>query len=389
MPIAPANRQTQLPDWVPPEGTFADIPARNTPEQAIPEFYDRRRALDPFIQWGGGAYAFEWGTRGAILYHSSGHLSKGTAVFQPVLCFDLDELRWHSINEPLKPNVEGQPLNEDGMFQDGTYYTPHTYLGLQYLPASWGGASPKGELLQFFHAGARIRNRVLRFDLSKKKLGVRKWLTIDFDGLLGTYPSTVMDQKRKGWWVGACYGTLWRMAFLNAKGEITYHDIPNNRSTSWLIDPRADVMIGVSDWDDANPRLQKVYVIDLAAPSRRSMVPLEITPGTPRPFPLKSSGRAELFKLGITWSGLLNCGIGYQGMGSHVVYKLLVPSDPFRGPYVLTHETLTPYADAVPASNGSRNGSWGRFKEVPALRSFFWADLANGKPQLFRPRGVG
>lgn len=378
-----------LPPWVPPEGTFADMPATNTPEEAAPKFYAKRRVLDPFIQWGGGAYAPEWGQLGAMLYHSSGHLPKGTPVFQPVLCFDFDRLTWYSTNEPIRPNVEGQPLDQDGRFEDGTYYTPHTYLGLQYFPVSWGATAPRGELLQFFHAGGRIRNRVLRFDLNQKKLGVTKWLTIDFDGLMGTYPSTVMDRKRKGWWVGACYGTLWRMAFLSADGEITYHDIPNNRSTSWLINPLADVMIGLSDWDDENPRTQQVYVVDLGAPSRRrNRVSLKISASTQKPFPIKGTNRAELFKLGMVWSDLLNCGVGYEGGGSLIVHKLLMPDDPFHGPYVLTHEQLAPHRSAVPAFNGVRNGTWGRFREVPALRSFFWADLPGGNPQLFRLKGM-
>lgn len=382
-------KSPEIPPWVPPEGTFADIPAKNDPNDVIPRFYDKRRVLDPFIQWGGSAYASEWGDRGAVLFHSSGHLSKGTPVFQPVLCFDLNRLEWYSTNQPLQPNLEGQPLDQYGMFRDGTYYTPHTYLGLQYFPPSWGAAAPRGELLQFFHAGARIRNRVLRFDLNQKQLGVSKWLTIDFDGLLGTYPSTVMDRNRKGWWVGACYGTLWRMAFLSAEGHVIYHDIPNNRSTSWLIDPRADVMIGISDWDDSNPRAQNVYVVDLKKPTKKAMVPLKIADGTPKPYPVMGTTRAELFRLGMVWSDLLNCGVGYQGLGSRFIHKLIIPSDPFRGPYFLAHEELAPYGNATPAFNGFRNGTWGRFKEVPPLRSFFWADLANGKPQLFRPRGLG
>eukprot|EP01034_Spumella_vulgaris_P024405 gene24405-30749_t len=161
-----------LPAWVPPAGYFADVPMTNTPMSVTPSIYRRDNYImnTPFAIWGGSAILRDYGNYGAQVYYSAGHESSpGLPNLQFTLICDFNSLTWSTANVPLNSNASGS-FDANGYAADGTPYNPHSYLGLQEMPAAWGGG-PKGSLAAFFWAGSRYPNRIRLLDVSRAQLG--------------------------------------------------------------------------------------------------------------------------------------------------------------------------------------------------------------------------
>jgi hypothetical protein len=94
--------------------------------------------------------------------------------------------------------------------------------------------------------------------------------------------------------------------------------------------------------------------------------------------------------MGLSWSKALKCYVGYEGRGSTKVHKLIPPADPLNGVYRLESEEMESHGatNPVPVNNGTTNGTWAKFMEIPHLRCFFWADRHDAKPQVFRLKGM-
>jgi len=230
------TRALDWPAWLPPPGHFADVPMINTPGSVQPAIYGAGSAMDgPFDIWGGSAILRDYSDIGAQVYYSGGHESSGSDPnVQFSLVCDFTTLTWAARNVPVAVNASNT-FSAAGYAPDGTPYCPHTYLGLQELPTAWGGGS-KGSLVSFFWAGSNYPNKINLLDVAQAANGYSALSTTQAENAqsakisfgangassTGTYPISVQDDARQGWWVATTGGVAYTL-FVSRTGAITQY----------------------------------------------------------------------------------------------------------------------------------------------------------------------
>ncbi len=398
-----------LPAWVPPAGYFADVPMLNNPQDVLPSIYsnDSMGMNSPFVNWGGSAILRDYSPLGAQVYYSAGHESSAAqANLQMSLICDFSTLMWSTANVPLAAN-RNDSFTANGMAPDGTPYAPHTYLGLQEFPAAWGGGN-RGSLASFFWAGSRYSNRINLLDVSKTTRGYSQMVTnqsqnidpskirfMPTSGDSSSYPITVMDHERQGWWA-APTGSAAYTLFISKTGQIVQYPAlgGNLASGALVLCTSLNLLIaidgGYSGGQYAGTGYRTMHFRDLTS----GAVTRSMTLGNVPSLSAGYDGTPNVFHspdvMGLQWVEELKCVVGLdQSVSPPVIVKLTPPvGNPTTGSWTwstvatLRHwsQDTTGYATLQTA----QNNIWSKFRWVPSLQAFVYGTGKDRKPQVIK-----
>lgn len=404
--IQPDPSNAVAPAWVPPPGYFADVPMQNFPQDVAPAIYagSSGNMNNPFVIWGGSAVLRDYSALGAQVYYSGGHeAAPGLNNVQMTLICDFSSLRWSVANVPLLANPANTFVN--GYAPDGTPYTPHTYLGLQELPAAWGGAA-RGTLASFFFAGSGWDNRINLMDVSQPLMGYQVMATrqpqnldptkIRFSQNTGSsnYPIVVMDEKRKGWWAST-NGSVDYTLFVSSGGEITQYPAlgGNLQNGSLVLWPEKDLLIVIDGGYEFGPyasqSYRKLYIRNLTTGKVTTTTTLGTVPSLTDGY----DGGGQTFHrpdvMGLQWVEELGCIVGMdQAVTPPAIVKLVPPPDPENGQW--TWVSITSLQHWPSDTNGQtslqvvQNGLWSKFRWVPSLKAFVYGSAKDRRPQVIK-----
>ncbi|MES2758002.1 MAG: hypothetical protein V4693_11570 [Pseudomonadota bacterium] len=399
----------ETPAWVPPVGYFADVPMLNNPQDVLPSIYagDSMGMSSPFINWGGSAILRDFSPLGAQVYYSGGHESStAQANLQMSLICDFSTLQWSTANVPVAAN-RNDVFMANGMAPDGTPYTPHTYLGLQELPAAWGGGN-RGSLVSFFWAGSNYSNRINLLDVSKATHGYSQMKTNQAQNIdpskirfsptsadSGSYPITVMDNDRQGWWA-APSGSAAYTLFISKTGQITqYPAVGGNLANGALVlCPSLNLLIaidgGYSAGQYAGTGHRTIHIRNLATGAVTRSTTLGKVPSLSPGY----DGTPDIFNrpdvMGLQWVEELNCVVGLdQSVSPPAVVKLSPPAnnpatDAWTWSTITTLQHWAQDAGGQTKLQAAQNNIWSKFRWVPLLKGFVYATAKNRKPQIIR-----
>ncbi|MYN10281.1 hypothetical protein [Pseudoduganella aquatica] len=399
--------QAARPAWMPPAGYFADVPMRNTPNDVVPSIYvaDNYLMNNPFALWGGSAVLRDYSELGAQVFYSGGHESAGGLPnYQFSLICDFSSLSWRTANVPLQSNRSDSFVA--GYAPDGTPYCPHSYLGLQELPAAWGGAA-QGTLVSFFWAGSSYANRINLLDVSRPSRGYTTMATRQAQnadpGMIrfsptaqgGNYPITVMDEQRKGWWV-AVNGPVSYTLFVDKAGAITQYPAlgGNLGNGAMVLCPSLQLLIaidgGYASGTYADLNYRTLYVRNLAT----GAVTRTSTSGSVPSLTFGYDGSAvpnfhRMDVMGLQWVEELGCIVGLdQSEQPPSVVKLSPPAtNPATNPWTWSKVALQHWpsdSKGQATIQTAANGYWSKFRWVPSLQAFVVCGSSNTKPQVIR-----
>lgn len=397
-----------LPAWVPPVGYFSDVPMTNNPVDITPALYmgDSQGSDSQFINWGGSALLRDFSTLGAQVYYSSGHeASPTTPNMQFALICDFSSLQWSSTNAPLSRNSVSI-ANSAGTFSDGTPYAPHTYLGLQELPTTWGGG-PRGSLVSFFWAGSIYQNKINILDVSKSTFGYSQLTTkqsqnidptrIRFsrggaDG--GSYPITVIDNVRQGWWA-ATTGSVDYTLFISKSGEITQFPAlgGNLANGTMVLCGKLNLLIAIDGGYNSGPYAGEGYRSLYIRNLNTGVAYKNFTSGIVPSLGDGYDGSAQTYNrpdmMGLQWVEELGCIVGLDGTTSPPsIVKLSPPiSSPETSPWTWSSVEVKHWPADKTGSvvlKNARNGMWSKFRWIPSLQGFVYCTAKDSKPQILR-----
>lgn len=404
---------TALPAWVPPPGYFADVPMLNNPQDVTPAIYKIGGANDsfymnnPFAIWGGSAILRDFSPLGAQVYYSGGHETSPVQLnVQFSLICDFSTLLWSTANVPTSGNQSGAFKN--GYAADGTPYCPHTYLGLQEMPAAWGGG-PKGTLVSFFFAGTSysFENKINLIDVSRATngytvLSTRQPQNVDTtkirftNSVIGNYPITVMDQARQGWWA-TCIGAADYLLFIAKNGTITQYPAlgGNLASGSLALCNSLNLLVaidgGISDGPNAGTGYRTLYIRDLSTGVTTKNVTVGNVPSLTAGY--DTSGVLNYRHpdvMGLQWVDELGCIVGFdQTTVPPSIVKLTPPSAnaataPWTWSTVQSLQHWPQDVNGLTTLQTVENFAWSKFRWVPSLQAFVYGSAKNRKPQIVR-----
>ncbi|HEV2608912.1 MAG TPA: hypothetical protein VGU61_01495 [Noviherbaspirillum sp.] len=395
-----------LPAWVPPAGYFADVPMLNNPADVRPAIYGASDTMNgPFIIWGGSAILRDYSDLGAQVYYSGGHESSGgeSNVQMSLIC-DFSSLTWSVKNLPLSANISSS-FNSAGLAPDSTPYNPHTYLGLQEMPAGWGGGA-KGTLVSFFWAGSSYPNRINLLDVSKEINGYSQLPTsqpanseptrISFSSngraSGGTYPITVMDESRQGWWA-ATNGPVDYTLFINRQGQITQFPAlgGNTQDAALVLCKSLNLLVMINGGYANSSAPRRLYIRDLSTGTVTSSTTAGRIPNLGIGYDgstVPNYHRAG--SMGLQWVDELGCVVGLdESTSPPSVVKLSPPlNSPATSPWTWSTISLKHWVDGNPNGQSQlqsvRNSVWSKFRWVPSLRAFVYGTGKDRKPQVIR-----
>ncbi|MDB5934851.1 MAG: hypothetical protein JWQ01_2195 [Massilia sp.] len=402
--VTPPRVPGVLPDWVPPAGYFADVPMRNNPQDVTPAIFkgDYFGADSPFVMWGGSAILRDYSALGAQVYYSGGHeAAVGLPNMQFSLICDFSTLLWSTANVPVKANPSTVFDQTNGMAPDGTPYTPHTYLGLQEVPAAWGGGK-RGSLASFFWGGSVLPNKINVLDVSALTHGYTQMKTIQPQNADptqirfsrgaggGNYPITVMDDTRQGWWA-ATNGSVEYNLFISKTGEIRqYQALGGNLASGALVlCPSLNLLIAVDGGYASGSGPRSLHLRDLNSGTVTRSATLGPVPSLTNGY----DGSINTFHmpdmLGLQWVEELRCIVGIdQTVSPPVIVKLTPPaSNPATGSWTWSTVTVQHWpkdAGGQAELQVARNGVWSKFRWVPSLQAFVYGTAQNRKPQVIK-----
>ncbi|UMR32134.1 hypothetical protein MJ904_08160 [Massilia sp. MB5] len=399
-----------LPAWVPPAGYFADVPMQNNAQDVTPALYrtspsDTAAMSNPFNVWGGSAVLRDYSPLGAQVYYSGGHEpSREVPNVQFSLICDFSTLRWSVANLPAAPNLASAFVN--GLAPDGTPYTPHTYLGLQEFPRAWGGGT-RGSLASFFWAGSPFENRINLLDVSKTQNGYSQLATRQAQNAdpnrirlsatsnsTGSYPITVMDNARQGWWVTAVGPTDYTL-FVSKTGAITQHPaVGGNLANGALVLCNSLNLLvavdgGYSQGPNAGTRFRNLYIRNLANGATTQVTTQGNVPSLQEGYDGNGINFHRPDALGLQWVDELGCIVGLdQSANPPVVVKLKPPAtNPASSPWTWSTMPLQHW----PSDSGGQatlqsavNNIWSKFRWVPSLQAFVYCSAKDRKPQVLK-----
>lgn len=400
---APGGGSGEIPAWVPPSGYFADIPMTNMATDIRPSIYSNNQAEGVFNRWTGGCILRDYSALGAWAVIGAGH-----DPFQPDIRFtpiaDFSTLTWYCANaltsyEGHYPDYPEQVDSSTGLFIIDTPpntmpLNPHTYLGVQEVPAAWGGG-PKGSVMQFAYAGSNFINRINVFDVSKATYGHKQLQTVQAQNVDPTkirlgptddsaaYPITAIDRVRQGWWLEAT-GTHAYTLFCDKNGTITqYPTIHGNVSWGCMTHVKSDTMDLLVMINGGSTTTLRVR--DLAT-GTTATVPL-----TGGPLCYNAGGNESRPEIGgFLWVEELGVIAGIDCMNLPMKFMTITPpaTNPLVNAWTIAEVPLQHWDAGDPSGSSTirfaGNGNYSKFQWVPSLQAFVLATSANTKPQVFK-----
>jgi hypothetical protein len=380
----------------------------NFPADLNPAMYGSGATNGPFIIWGGSAILCDYSPLGAQVYYSGGHESAaGIPNVQLSLVCDFSSLTWAVRNLPLAPNASSSFSPETGLAADGTPYCPHSYLGLQEVPAAWGGAAC-GSLASFFWAGSRFVNRVNLIDVSQTVNGYTQLATTQPENAAperisfrangaagGVYPVTVQDRTRKGWWL-ATNGEVDYTLFLSNTGKIKQYPAVNGNGQDGclVLCDSLDLLMFIDGGYDAGSYASNSYrtvrVRNLATGAVSSFQTLGTTPFSAVGYAGGSDRNYHApQKMGLQWVEDLKAIYGLDETTEPPTLVKLAPpvADPAHNAWTWSTVPVQHWPDDA---NGqqvlqrAQNCVFSKFRYVQSLKAFVYCTAANRRPQVIK-----
>lgn len=406
--IQPPRAGSPVPAWVPPAGYFADVPMLNMPQDVAPAVLTGGESgmNAPFILWGGSAFLRDFSPLGAQVYYSGGHESSSTAPnMQQTLICDFTTLRWSTANLPLAPNPS-KSFGTDGLASDGTPYCPHSYLGLQEIPAGWGGGK-RGSLASFFWGGSNFANKINVMDVSHATMGYSQLASVQPENddptkirfyqnaQGGNYPVTVMDEKRQGWWATVNAGSQYTL-FISKTGRISQFPAlgGNLQSGSMVLCAALDLLIVIDGGYPGGPYGSNAYRTLFIRNLQTGAMSRSLTEGIVPSLHDGYSGETKDFyrpnMMGLQWVDELGCIVGLdESVNPPVLVKLSPPAtNPDTLPW--TWSTVAPLSHwphdvgGQPVLQSSLNGVWSKLRWIPSLQALVYGTAKDRRPQVVR-----
>jgi hypothetical protein len=338
------------------------------------------------------------------VYYSAGHeTSYGSPNIQLSLICDFSTLTWSVANVPKQANSWGSFAN--GYAPDGTPYTPHTYLGLQEFPKSWGGGA-KGSMVSFFWASTPYPNRINVLDVSSatngySQLPTRQSQNIDPTQIRfnptsagGNYPITVMDENRKGWWA-AVSGTVSYTLFVSNTGDITqYPALGGNLSDgSMVLCKSLNLLVaidgGYESGQYAGSAYRTLHIRDLSTSTVTQSTVAGKVPALSNGYDGAVNTYHRPNQMGLQWVDELGCIVGLdETTVPPTIVKLTPPaSNPATGTWTWSTVPVSHWSQDTTGQTtlqSCQNAVWSKFRWVPALHAFVYTTAKNRKPQVVR-----
>lgn len=383
-----------IPSWAPRPGRYATV------SQSLPTTVDpcpNRNCVYTGTQgfpaiwrvWNGGAYAPLLGQMGSLLMFGGGHFAyNGNCV----IAYDVAARRFVRLNDPA-PYTD-RDVGSDGSYPNGTPYPNHTNMGCEYLPPEAGGGT-LGSYVFISHSqtGVNISNETIwRFDLQ-----TRAW-SRGPSGFQGGRPGLCYDPRRRGLWVIDAAGGRSRIHFVNM--------VTNQRFEVGAGTPGGTLTIY---WYGNAVYLPTHDLLVIGVQGRRltalelgSFVPGATPPSSVRRFDITQSGTplptlhldadgycAERLEFCPLDGGLY--ALDRSSRSAARLYNLTSPAtNPSGSAWIWSNETLQAMSgESLAFENRPGEGDvnfWGRFRWVPALKSFVYSDAADLHAQAARPQ---
>jgi hypothetical protein len=410
MYVGRAAPATGIPAWVPPAGHFADVPMTNTPQSVTPAIYAGSGAMQDVIDhWDGSAWLRDFSELGAQCIWGAGHESAGGQPnIQTTLVCDFSSLTWYARNVPAAANASNTFPDPVGLAPDGTPYAGHTYLGIQEMPATWGGAQ-QGSLLSFFTAGSGLANYVNKMDVSQALHGYSRIVTsqpqnaqptkISFaangGAAGGVYPATTQDEANQGWWLNAMTGTISYLLFMSKTGAITQYPAlgGNMQDGAMTLCESLGLLVaidgGYSSGPNAGSAYRKLYIRKLATSAYTEATTIGTVPALTGGYDGNGLNYHRPSVLGLQWVASLGCMVGLDDtVTPPAVIKLTPPATaPETGQWTWS---TTPVSHWSADSTGSAtlrnctNGVFSKFRYIPTLGAFVYIAASSVKPQVIK-----
>ncbi len=413
---------TNIPAWAPAPGKFTnvslDLPATADPDPNNTAIYRGVSGFDAvWTAWNSGVYAPTLGTFGAMLFWGGANRSyDGNAI----IAYDIGQRTHTRLSQPAPfsslteisgdSNTTNVNVSVDGGFPDGSAFPCHTYMLPTFLPSDAGGG-PLGSWVYMCHPQNNVRilyPNFWRFDLSSRKWS--RWRSPHLHGVYN-YNGMCYDGRRKRLWLVAPgpvneYGLrgLWMVNMLDstvtrvnlagpaADGASQYAAANSPDQPGPVYMPNRDCLL-------LPGRGNSIICTDLsgvsAAGAGTAVAHLTAQSGTRCPslwndvgfgnVPIGSMEYCD--QDGAVWA--IN---QFNGTAAAQLFRLAPPAGALTGTWAWTSETLTSSSGESLSLRASSAGSvgdkaiMGRFRFVPALKSFVWSDAKDLRVQMGRPR---
>lgn len=430
MPWTPPRRTTStsttltvsgLPSWIPNPGQFANasttLPSTVDPCPANNCVYSDVTNFEAiWTAWNGGVYAPLLGSYGSLLMFGGGHFAyEGNCIVR----FDLATRAWSLLTQPAPygPGSPGWSAIDDlnsvvgpwGQYPDNTPYPFHTNMGVDYLAHDAGGGS-QGSFVFISHDQTGVNCddicKLWRCDIAQAQIGSAasawSWKP-DASTSIANFNAGDGSQQRNG----ICYDStrkgVWILRFPTQ--GISFYSFLTGIETKVNCNSGNSFSLNISNFEAGIieyhagrdflliPHAFGVAVVDLSsftlgasafAPTYEingnmtgTRVPTMVAPAYDRLAYCSYDGNFYL--------------LDWTSKSVARLYKLTVPANLSSGTWAWSNETLTAKSGeslAIMASGGSRSSGaafYGRFRYVPALKSFIWSDGPNIHAQLGRP----
>lgn len=390
-----------VPAWVPPSGYFADIPATNYAGDVAQSPYSFGEVGAIFNRWTGGCILRDYSVLGAWTCLGAGH-SPGQPDIRINPVFDFSTLTWYGRNAltSLTGHYPDDPtqLNDKGLFvidvaPNTMCLNPHTYLGVQEMPAAWGGGS-QGSIMQFSYAGSNYISRVNIFDASRPTYGHSQLVTVQA-GATPTneirmiqngvnpafYPISARDDTRQGWWFEANLTHDYTL-FCDKVGNIS--QFPSIHGNSLYA-----CMTHVTSKD---------LLVFLNGGTSTTMKVRNLATGVTNTVPLigptlcfNAGGNESRPEIGgFLWVEELGVIAGIDCMNLPMKFMIITPpsANADTAAWTISEVPMQHWSAGDPSGSSTirfaQNGNFSKFQWVPALHAFVLATSHDTKPQVFK-----
>lgn len=373
-------------DWIPEPGSYGYVPMLNAITDVDPtdetHYYAASSNQALSIAWCGACFAADYSPYGALVIHNGGDDDwNGNDVYVA----DLTSLLWSRIlgPSPYTANTNAYTNISDALwseYPDGSWLIPHTYDGIQAIPASWGQTGSKGGLLLFKlpgHLGTTVglgTNIVPHFvDLENPSYERWKPDPEYYSFGLTPYSATARDDARECIWVipGISAGVLHR--FNKDKSIQTYsgYNLGAGPGAMGYAPPPYDLLLAL-----------------VGNASTSSGFAVKVNPALSG-----SWGTTPTVGTGPTWYFNNTCNPIWDAAKAAFCFwepdteKIFLLSPPSDGQYqtspwvwssevLLKSPTYTPtpysYAAANPPNPRATGGQWSKWQYVPALAAYIY-----------------
>jgi hypothetical protein len=437
---------SSLPAWA----DYTALPAGNFIEFTLNTPNDVGMQRSTLYNWCGGEFVPDFGVRGGVGMVGGGEHNNWTDSSttgpgqQGVYVLDCDtrlySRKCYPVTNHTGVTLSGSPTptNDWGAYaDDGSPQSKHTYNGVSYMPAAWGGGSG-GSLMTIAKSGG-LRQDTLnaglsatwRFDLSSASHSAASPSIFRLTGnstynfgngpnaAVNDAPFSCIDLMREGWWASVRDGTGWgtRMVFTSKTGVISTPVGPSSGNANYCTLHHFaddDIIVRLTDGPLDNAIETEWQVWLWRANTANAWVRAPLTRQNIADTRSAPNDTVKAYvQIGETqprWSTILNAFIwldaqyptGGQPTTTIRVWKLTPPpaGQRFTGTWTATYELVTakPGTESTNFMNmlngnvagdaGTVNNTFGRFVECPSLRAFVWTRDINKYGQLVRLQGM-